>query len=108
MVPVENPKLVILDHPNGQKLHWFYCPGCKHGHPFEVPRWSFDGDLAQPTYSPSLRMFYTRDKQEITTCHLHVKKGMIEFCDDCPHELRGKTVPMADWPEGYHKPGDPA
>jgi hypothetical protein len=82
----------------------FWCPGCKCTHPFEVPRWTFDGNVEKPTFSPSLRVFYThpQTKQQVTTCHLFVKAGMIEYCGDSPHALAGKTVPMEPIPSTYH------
>ena len=27
-------------------------------------------------------------------CHLHITDGNVEFCQDCEHEMAGKTVPM--------------
>lgn len=52
--------------PNGW-CHW--CPACKHVHCFTVegpgwrkdggPRWTFDGNLERPTFSPSMRVFTT-------------------------------------------------
>lgn len=83
--------------------YYFYCPGCKHAHLFEVPRWTFNGNLEKPTFSPSLRVFYTHPetKRDVTVCHLFIKEGMIEFCADSPHDLKGQTVTMADWPDGY-------
>lgn len=87
----------------------FYCPGCKHGHHYEVPRWSFNGNYDKPTFAPSLRMFTPQSKdpvdgtaiQEKTICHLHLRDGRIEFCNDCDHDLKGQTVDMVPFPEGY-------
>jgi hypothetical protein len=94
------------------KLHqyedrvFFYCPGCKHGHSYIVPRWQFNGDFDKPTFSPSLLNFITHeDGRRETICHLFVRDGKIEFCSDCPHELAGQTVDLPDFPEGYGLPG---
>lgn len=96
--------------PNKPKLiertagrFYFYCPGCKSAHCFDVPRWSFNNDFDQPTFSSSLRVFYTNPetKADVTVCHLFLRTGKIEFCGDAPHELKGQTVDMVDWPEGY-------
>lgn len=89
---------------------YFYCPGCKSAHPFtvshsskEAPTWTFDENFESPTFSPSLLSFYQhpQTKQRVTTCHLFVKKGVIEFCSDCPHELKGQKVPLPDFPPDY-------
>ena len=90
----------------------FWCPGCGCGHLFYVgpgfahpSQWTFNGNLERPTFSPSLRHFYTKEgngsKREITTCHLFVTDGQIQYCGDNPHDFNGKTVPMEDIPEGY-------
>lgn len=102
-------KLIRLPSPSGGDLIYFYCPGCRHGHAYEVPRWQFNGDMTSPTFTPSLLVFYTNPKtgERVTCCHLFIRAGMIEFCGDCPHELKGQTVPLENWPENYHKPGDP-
>lgn len=34
--------------------HMVFCPGCRQGHRFDVDRWSFDGNLEAPTFSPSM------------------------------------------------------
>lgn len=34
-------------------------------------------------------------------CHSFVRAGMIEFLSDCTHALRGQTVSIPDWPDGY-------
>lgn len=87
----------LKDYGNG---HWlFWCPGCNESHPYTVPRWSFNGDLEKPTFSPSLLIYdieALRNNEKKTKCHLFVTDGKISYCDDCPHELRGKTVDMID------------
>ena len=85
-------------------------------------RWTFDGNMDKPTFSPSLLVGpwwrvphdFDRDKAPKdengdllrgsdgihilgafeARCHSFVRSGMIEFLSDCTHELAGKTVPM--------------
>jgi hypothetical protein len=99
----------------------FFCPGCKEDHYFDS-RWTFDGNVDAPTFSPSLKCGpswrmppgwdWEKAKAEGKaendpatgrllgaiewTCHLFLRAGQIQFLDDCTHELRGKTVPMED------------
>jgi len=90
--------------PRGGELLVFHCPGCcltGHGyaHPFEinVPNgtgWTWNGSMNQPTFSPSL--LCNASYPELR-CHSFVREGMIQFLDDCHHELRGKTVELPDW-----------
>lgn len=47
--------------------------------------------MEKPTFLPSLRYLSG------TRCHLYVTNGEIYYCNDCPHEFRGKTVPMVDF-----------
>jgi hypothetical protein len=97
-----------------------WCQGCKHAHVFPTdkkyyegssiygpdhkkPIWSFSGTLDKPTFTPSLRCYYTHPetKQEITTCHSIVTDGRIQFCADCQHELKGQILPLEDFPANY-------
>ena len=72
------------------KKHLIWCPGCKCGHAFSTVTggWVITGTDDKPTVNPSL---LTRG---VVTCHLFIKDGMIEFLNDCDHELKGQTVPM--------------
>lgn len=75
----------------------FYCPGCKshHGISLAPGRWTFDGNFVSPTINPSVLSYYEdENNQRVTTCHLFIRAGRIEFLSDCKHELAGKTVDM--------------
>jgi hypothetical protein len=79
-------------HDNGNILFW--CPGCKTNHVINN-NWKITGLKEKPTVSPSVLVQYDygKDKNE-KRCHLFIKNGMIEYLNDCTHELKGKTVPM--------------
>lgn len=36
-----------------------------------------------------------------TICHYHLQKGMLNFCADSPHALKGTSVRLPDIPEAY-------
>lgn len=73
---------------------WF-CPGCGFNHSFWMDgRWTFDGNEASPTFSPSL-LLRVEDGWRFT-CHTFVQGGMIKYLDDCSHSLAGRTVEMVD------------
>lgn len=93
----------LFEYPKGSGVYMHYCPGCQHGHQVQTPRWSFNGSLELPTFSPSLRHFYRspNDGTEVTTCHYHIVDGNIAYCGDSPHEYAGKTIPLPDFPVGY-------
>lgn len=101
---------LIREAFRGGHRYWFYCPGCEAAMCYYVgcgiqgSNWSFDPVLM--SFTPSLREFYTHPetKVEVTTCHLFIKNGKIEFCGDCPHALNGQTVDLPDFPEGYGLP----
>lgn len=80
--------------PTGGTNYVFHCPGCKYGHPFEVPQWTWNGSLEAPTFRPSLLV-----NQHVPEwrCHSFVTDGRIQFLDDCFHELKGQTVEIPDW-----------
>ena len=77
--------------------HSFHCPGCKHLHVFHMtmtdgsPGWTFNADFDKPTFTPSLL-----NRTRTTRCHLYMREGMIEFLNDCTHELAGQTVECPD------------
>lgn len=82
----------------------FFFPGCKHNHvfytrPFDSHHvWQFNGNMTNPTFSPSLLNTWTKPPSNIVikTCHLFVKNGKIEYCGDCSHSLAGQTVDLID------------
>lgn len=58
-------------------------------------RWTFNGDMERPTFSPSLVVtIKTEPKKQI--CHSFVRDGKIQFLSDCFHDLAGQTVEMPD------------
>lgn len=99
----------------------FNCPGCRGRHMLRVdgdgsPRWSFNGDLDRPTFTPSIlargeewtppvtgenldewkRAPWPQTKVQ-TVCHSFVTDGRIQFLSDCTHALAGQTVDLQDW-----------
>lgn len=75
----------------------FWCPGCDchhkvHIHPSKNPvtgaSWTWNEDRLNPTITPSVLT------NGSIKCHLHVVGGMIHYCEDCEHPLKGKTVRM--------------
>jgi hypothetical protein len=79
----------------------FDCPGCGHQHCFYTcppPHdWKWNGDYDKPTVTPSIRNSVKNDKGEwVTSCHLIITDGKIEYCGDCIHDLKGQTIDMVD------------
>lgn len=79
--------------------------------------WQFNGNVDRPTFSPSFRhcmllqVFkdgkwtgeWRRDGDGNViqaTCHYVLTDGILNFCDDCTHELAGKSMPLPELPEG--------
>jgi len=98
-----------------QLLHW--CPACDGPHGITIfgspPVWSFNENYDAPAFSPSILCFTTQDGIQKTICHYFIRlgselagrganldpaKSYIDYCGDCPHELRGKIVELPDWP----------
>lgn len=110
-------------------LYSFHCPGCKETHNIwtsdyrhEGPKWGFNGNLENPTFTPSLLIrsgHYAphyrpgddcwctynaeqRSKGEEETsfccsiCHSFITDGRIQFLSDCTHHLAGHTVDIPD------------
>ena len=81
---------------NGETYLIYDCPGCKHTHSVPAERWHWNGSLEKPTLSPSVRHFWPAGEHgpEKTLCHYHIENGIIKFCGDCEHELKGQSVPL--------------
>jgi len=108
----------------------YWCPGCKEMHSISVgegpgPRWGWNGDMDNPTFTPSVLVrsghhssyFKPGDRCwcvhaaenpdeepvfKCVVCHTFITDGMVQFLDDCTHELAGKTVPLPPWSDrGY-------
>ena len=92
----------------GHPSHW--CPGCDELHSFAVDRpfhngarWSFDGDAAAPTFSPSMNIGTGPFPDGHTErCHYFLHGGRIQFLGDCTHKLAGQTVDLPDLPPSVH------
>lgn len=99
---------VLRSAGDGRML--FSCPGCHEVHQVQTgegpgPRWSFNGNFDQPTFTPSVLVSWsepsdvpdefedtTKDKKMI--CHSFVTDGRIQFLSDCTHLLAGRTIPL--------------
>lgn len=85
-------KLRTASDNKGGRIYIFDCPGCGHKHYFN-DTWSFNGDIENPTFSPSLLNYLPNEPYR---CHLFIKNGKIEYLSDCSHELAGKIIDMED------------
>ncbi|HEY0819792.1 MAG TPA: DUF6527 family protein [Rhizobacter sp.] len=91
----------------------YTCPGCGYVHALPTgpdaprPRWSFNGDLARPTLSPSILATVSGCEPDCDvcdeglhfqseTCHHFVQDGRIQFLSDSTHALAGQTVDLPD------------
>lgn len=85
----------------------FFCPGCADQHIIQIgegpgPRWSYNGDVEAPTFSPSVNVEYNGadagiDGAPPRVCHSIITDGNIQFQGDCTHELVGQTVDLPEW-----------
>lgn len=80
------------------QIAYFYCPACKKEHPYHTKgpsAWEWNGEVEKPTFSPSL-LVDGHDPEK--RCHLFLRNGVIEYCGDCHHEMKGQSVPLPDLP----------
>jgi len=96
----------ILRRATGRFFHW--CPACEDMHPLP-DSWMFDGNVEQPTFSPSFKQTFThwtgepgseeaRRTREDRVCHYFITDGRIQFCPDSWHG-RSDIVAMPLIPE---------
>jgi hypothetical protein len=89
-------------HEVGNNLGHFLveCPGCKMFHCVNTvtegrPKWTWNGDMEKPTFSPSLLVTYNYGVNNVdVVCHSFIVDGVWQFLGDCTHELAGQNVPM--------------
>lgn len=80
----------------------FLCPGCRDWHSVRVlppHNWTWNGDLERPTLSPSVFVNAPHNAYRHPgkpSCHSFVRDGMIQFLDDCEHELAGQTMELPE------------
>lgn len=82
----------VLALLGGEPTH--YCPGCKMLHRINVNApndytnaiWTWNNDHNKPTFNPSVNI--------VGRCHYFIREGMIQFCEDSTHSLKGQTVPL--------------
>jgi hypothetical protein len=75
------------------------CPGCGNVHAMDS-RWSFNGDLAKPTFSPSVNASHeARPEDGIPAyrCHSFILDGRIKFLSDCTHAFAGQSMELPEW-----------
>lgn len=120
MEQIEKKILRTVEPGNGSPDFMFFCQGCKCGHGIWTTTkngvnaiWGFNGNMEKPTFTPSILIRshmwtppvtaenaaewdknpWKQEKVE-TVCHSFVRDGMIQFLNDCTHELKGQTVPL--------------
>lgn len=85
--------------PNVIVGYSFDCPGCGTTHMFSTNlkfspiAWDFNGDINNPTFSPSLLVW---GSEPSLRCHSFVRNGKIEFLGDCFHKLKGQTIDLPE------------
>jgi Family of unknown function (DUF6527) len=77
--------------------------------PSEPSTWEFNGDLDKPTFKPSLLNTCVTESSRSTMteglsephpdpkqrrCHLVLTDGVIHYCGDCTHDLKGQSIPL--------------
>ena len=84
------------ENPDGSHDYVFHCLGCGYSHPFNVPRWTWNGSFDKPTFTPSLLCWGMVPEKR---CHSFVTDGKIQYLSDCFHSLAGQTVELPNWDE---------
>lgn len=129
---------VLRDGDGGRLLYW--CQGCDEAHVVMTgagpgPRWSWNGDLVRPVFSPSVLTrggrftpsgqaaydaWYNSGcppnppqfERQDTVCHTFIgcngaQPGEVIFLPDCTHALAGQVHPLPDLPDWMRDPTPP-
>lgn len=104
-------KVEKVHNKNGKiNSYMFVCPACNIVHSVGTS-WKFNGDMCNPTFSPSLLVRYTKSLtqeqyeramagEDVSlelvkmVCHSFIEEGKIKFLNDCTHHLKGQTVEL--------------
>jgi hypothetical protein len=92
-----------------------WCPGCDHAVAIPVaaedgtlppdgPHWTWNGDLASPTFQPSILQHQANDT--VPLCHSFVTSGQWQYLSDSTHHLAGQTVDMVPVPDWLYRDGE--
>jgi len=90
----------------------FLCPGCGDHHTINTDRWTWNGSMDAPTFTPSLLVrsgHYASSHQpgdpcwcgkdygfSCYLCHSFITDGKIAFLGDCTHPFAGQTLNLVD------------
>lgn len=100
----------VNDHGRHYQALMFICPGCVMKRdkstglhmlpvsgdvPENQPRWDFDGNMEQPTLSPSI---LTKTSTNFI-CHSFLQAGVFQFLPDSTHAFSGQQVPIPPLPD---------
>lgn len=98
-VPIEEAThvelLFPLEEPALQKR---YLPIQLSGSRADTNNWSWNGDTERPTVKPSILIQFPLwgGGKNPLRCHTFVNDGMVQFLQDCSHELAGQTVELLE------------
>lgn len=89
-----------LTNQAGAHAGWMiFCPACQCGHLFDA-RWTFNGDLDRPTFTPSMLVHeavWPDGERSHHRCHSFVTDGVMRFLGDCTHDMAGQNVQLEHW-----------
>ncbi len=97
---------------NGDEWLMFFCPACDCPHNVKVRgagAWGWNGDVERPTFTESILVTWPanpeaadefKEWRKERRCHSFVTDGLIQFLVDSTHDLAGRSVQLAAWPEG--------
>ena len=84
----------IIQYKNGEQTRYhFWCPACNRMH---IVTDAWDVDLTTDTISPSVLVNVGHANPNEPICHSFVRKGKIQYLNDCTHKMAGKTVELQD------------
>lgn len=93
-------KVIKLNDSKGNFHSWaIMCPACQQIHGFDE-RWSFNGDMVNPTFKPSMLVHENKNYREVSNdkhghrCHSFVTDGKIKFLGDCTHNMKNQTIEL--------------
>lgn len=88
-------------------MHVFSLDGPNHC----GARWVWNGNVEYPTFTPSMNIRtnppdhpHYQPGAGSSVCHYILTSGVINFCGDCTHAMKGQSVPLPELPERLRDP----
>lgn len=81
----------------GNNMLFYYCKACDLAHNADITKWTWNGDVYLPSFTPS----FVHHLNNGLICHTVISNGKIHYANNCSHSLKDKTIDLPDFPDNF-------